>query len=540
MYTDKMPDDLVTLEKADVEKLIEEFCYHKMESSWKSPRTANTALFSLKTFFKVNGFRGNRKLEIDCFHQSVRERIKPQYIPTLDEAQRMADVAGSLRNRAIILFLCSAGLRNSTLRALQYGAVKEELEKGVTNLLIRVHKGMKKVVNTACKGNTEYVVFTSREATEALKLYLSDRRNRLGELHDNNVLFCAEYNRVPRKERATKPISSRELQLIVKEAARKAGLKEWKDVFPHCLRKTFDSVSRTCFADGERLDVKTQEFFIGHILGGSMDTYFDKTKIEDLRKEYAKLIFRPQEQTYAEALSSLQSIAVTMGIDYSGFEESKKKEFGRMLSDKEKLNVIQEAFKRTAEVLKNVNGFQSDTSAISLPKLVENSSNTQSLADKNRVTTEDKGSAEKTVENYKHQDEPLELPCRLLIQSPILPLNGSQIYFCVDLVPYVVDFPGGRSLSKGFYSVEAMGSYINAGAEIIDISEGNGSRKNAEKDFVNSLPSTLNKMEVFRLKWTIDDVRFNDAAYDLLKSQGILRGTATKTDEFGWLSVIHR
>jgi integrase len=345
-YTGKNPDDLVALEKADVEKLIENYCYHKMESGWKSPRTANAVLFSLKTFFKVNDFRGSRRLDIDCFRQSVRERTKQQYIPTLDEARTMAAVAGSLRNRAIILFLSSTGLRNSTLRALQYGEVREELEKGVANILIRVHKGMKKVVNNACKGGIEYFVFTSGETTEALRLYLNDRRKRLGELHDDDVLFCAEYNQVPRNLRALRPLTSRELQLVVKEAARKASIKEWNDVYPYCLRKTFDSLLRSQFADGGRLDQNTKEFFMGHILRGSMDTYFDKTKVEALRKEYSKLIFKSRGSAGIEALDSLQGIARVLGIDVAKLEEARKKELGRALNDLEKLSIVQEAIKQ--------------------------------------------------------------------------------------------------------------------------------------------------------------------------------------------------
>lgn len=34
-----------------------------------------------------------------------------------------------------------------------------------------------------------------------------------------------------------------------------------------------------------------QEFFMGHILPGTQDAYFDKTDIEMLRTEYAKLHF---------------------------------------------------------------------------------------------------------------------------------------------------------------------------------------------------------------------------------------------------------
>lgn len=359
-----MPDTLVSMKKAEIEKLIENFCFYKMEKKeWKSPRTANTALFILKTFFKVNGFKGSERLELECFHQSVRDRTRPEYIPTLDEARRMANVAGSLRNQAIILVIVSAGLRNGTVRAPLYGEVKEELEAGATNILIKVHKGMKKIVYSACKGNTEYSVFTSGEATEALRLYLSDRR-RFGEIQAEEVLFCSEHNRLTRKERRFKPLTSRELQVIIKNAARKAGVKEWKNVVPHSLRKTFESVLRSQLTDGGRLDLKTQEYFMGHILGGSMDTYFDKTKIEELRKEYAKLIFKPQEQAKVEILECLQAIARTMGIDYIRLEESKKKELGRALNDSEKLVIVQEAFKQTANTLRSINDSNPKTTII--------------------------------------------------------------------------------------------------------------------------------------------------------------------------------
>lgn len=51
-----------------------------------------------------------------------------------DEVYAMADATGSLRNRAVILFLWSSGLRVSTLCAL--GDVAEELERGETNIMV--------------------------------------------------------------------------------------------------------------------------------------------------------------------------------------------------------------------------------------------------------------------------------------------------------------------------------------------------------------------------------------------------------------------
>ncbi len=62
-------------------------------------------------------------------------------------------------------------------------------------------------------------------------------------------------------------------------------------VFPHCLRKAFESVLRSSLVDGSRLDAGNQEFFMGHILPGSQDPYYDKTKVEFHRDEYSKLDF---------------------------------------------------------------------------------------------------------------------------------------------------------------------------------------------------------------------------------------------------------
>jgi hypothetical protein len=78
---------------------------------------------------------------------------------------------------------------------------------------------------------------------------------------------------------------------LVKKAAERAGIERWRDVHPHCLCKAFESVLRDENSDGRRLDVKTQEFLMGHILPGSQENYYDRSKVDWFRKEYAKLNF---------------------------------------------------------------------------------------------------------------------------------------------------------------------------------------------------------------------------------------------------------
>jgi len=215
----------------------------------------------------------------------------------------MASVAGSLRDHLIILFLTYTGLRNSTLRALVFNesypdpllqehTIKKELERGEECLIIIIHEVMKKRIPNACKNRTFYYTFIPPKVTECLRLYLREKKEKYGHISDNQPIFHTKNRRIPLRERLKTPISSRDLQEIVKKLAKRAGIKNWKYVYPHCLRKTYEGFLRNQL-DDVRLDIKEREFLFGHILPGSQDTYFDKTKIEELRPKYANMIFEP-------------------------------------------------------------------------------------------------------------------------------------------------------------------------------------------------------------------------------------------------------
>jgi hypothetical protein len=102
-------------------------------------------------------------------------------------------------------------------------------------------------------------------------------------------------------------LGRRAVGLIVKKSARLAGLPQWKQVTPHCLRKAFETVLISPTIDGGRLDKGTQEFFMGHILPGTQDTYYDKTKIDFHRKEYSKLDFS-RDKIHGNAIDKLISM----------------------------------------------------------------------------------------------------------------------------------------------------------------------------------------------------------------------------------------
>jgi len=296
------PDQLILKAKEDPElitNIVQAFgdeVYRK-----RSVRYANHRIQLLKTFFKVN--KVDSKLDLNLYSQPTRSRKRPEYIPTLEEALRMAEVSGNLRDRLIIEFLLYTGLRNSTLRALVYNehypepllkeyTIKRELERGEECIVIIVHEIMKERVPNACKNRIFYYTFIPPKVTADLHAYIREREKKYGPLRDDDPIFPTGNRRIPLSVRLQTPISSRELQEIVKKAAKRAGVEHERYVYPHCLRKTYESFLRNQPND-VKLDIKEREFLFGHVLPGSQDTYFDRTKIEEMRAKYARLNFEP-------------------------------------------------------------------------------------------------------------------------------------------------------------------------------------------------------------------------------------------------------
>jgi integrase len=288
LFTGKTPAELVRMTRNDVERLVQRYA----DSFGNASRNySNLAIAALKAFFAANGFKRNRALELETYCQPPRYRATQEYIPTKAEVYRMADSAGSLRDRAIILMLYSSGLRNSTLRALRVGDVRRELMAGREIIMIRVYPEMKEVDPNACKARIPYYTFLADEGVQALRFYLEERKQRFGDVLDEEPLFCTQYNQIASSERRKRPITARELQILVKMAARKAGLPSWVLVHPHALRKSYEKILRSQLIDGSNVDVKTQEFLMGHILPGPQDNYYDWSKIEEMRVLYSNMRF---------------------------------------------------------------------------------------------------------------------------------------------------------------------------------------------------------------------------------------------------------
>ncbi|MCJ7423949.1 tyrosine-type recombinase/integrase [Candidatus Bathyarchaeota archaeon] len=280
------PDRLVNLPKHKTETLLQKFVDETAGLN-RSRAYVNSMTKQLRTFFRANG----KTLRLHTLSIPPRYRKRNEYIPTIAEVRAMAACAGSLRNRALILTAWSSGLRVSTLCALNYGDLADDLNAGHTSALVPVYPKMKERLPNACKGNIPYYTFICREAVEALRAYLRDRSEKYGSITPEAPLFHAEWNLWERNERSSKRLGRRTIAKIIRQAARLSGISQWASITPHTMRKAFESVLRSPTIDGSRMDMATQQFFFGHILPGSQDAYYDKDKTDYHRLEYEKLNF---------------------------------------------------------------------------------------------------------------------------------------------------------------------------------------------------------------------------------------------------------
>ncbi len=300
------PDQLVALPRGEIEDLVHSYLDQSLAKGL-SRKTVKTRRSFLLLHFKKNGFKGERALNIEVYSVPARYRKVLEHIPSSEEILRMADAALSVRDRAMILCMYTSGLRDSTIRALRYKDVKDDLNNDT--ILVPVYPEMKRVLDKACKNNIPYFTFFDALSTEALRSYLRDRERRFGPVEDEEILFPpgAGASHLARHRSRLKPLGDVDFNRVIKKAAQNAGIKEWKAIHPHALRKSFEEGVKRRRPDGTMMGEKDQEFIMGHILPGSQDPYygsgisvqgstigFSREVANKLREEYRMLRFFPE------------------------------------------------------------------------------------------------------------------------------------------------------------------------------------------------------------------------------------------------------
>ena len=207
---------------------IRHFQVHQAESGVQPP-TVNGSVSALRFLFTVTLDRPDlsRRLVL------VRYPRKLPDVLSVDEVGRLLAAAPGAKHKAALGTAYGAGLRVSEVAALKVDNIDS------TRMLIRVEQG---------KGRKDRNAMLSPQLLELLRLWWREGRRR-GVMLPHGWLFPGR--------NALEPISTRQLNRAVHEAAEVAGIR--KRVSPHTLRHSF----ATHLLEQD-VDIRVIQVLLGH------------------------------------------------------------------------------------------------------------------------------------------------------------------------------------------------------------------------------------------------------------------------------------
>src|SRR5437867_4641534 len=270
------PDQLLKLSESQAKTLIKRICQFYIQQGKQS--YARIISITMRGFFEAH----DRELHFKRSEQVRTPRlvkINIERIPSKIEVYRMADVAGSLRNRAIVLCLYQSGIRPSCLSNWNYGLVSEQLYPEVKSpVQLKITPDLDNKLNLY--GLPYYVTFLAEESARALREHIDERKKRDGWTPKPSDRIFVTASSASRGQ----PLDLSGIWSVIKFAAAHASL-DPKSLWPKVLRKSFRKTLNTT----ENLDEDTKEALMGHRLPGSRGNYFDYHDLDEVREKYLRV-----------------------------------------------------------------------------------------------------------------------------------------------------------------------------------------------------------------------------------------------------------
>src|SRR3989441_7230975 len=269
----KDPADLLKLSDLEAKNLIKrvsQFYLQNGKASW-----ARQTWITMRGFYEAHDreikFKRAEKIRVP-----PRKKVSLENIPLKPDVYRMADVANSLRNKALVLSAFQSGVRPGCLVNWTFGMVEKGLYPEIhapTQLKITVKEDSK----LAGYGLDYYVTFLSQEAAESLKDYIEERKRNGWTPTKGDFLFVPEASASKNDQ-----MTGGGLWEVIKTCAEKAGLNP-EATWTHLLRKSFRKTLNATPSIPEDL----KESLMGHRLPGSRGNYFDYHDVDDAAEKYA-------------------------------------------------------------------------------------------------------------------------------------------------------------------------------------------------------------------------------------------------------------
>lgn len=220
-------DSVVKLEKIEIQKLVETYVIHLKKQV--SPNTIPSQANAIKTFLEVNDIDLNWRKIKRLYPAPVKRSGSSAY--STEDVKKMLDASPQIRNKAIIHFLASSGVR--------IGALPELYLRHIRDMPLDC-----KMITVYEESIEEYQTFLTPEASKALDDYLEQRRKNNEVLSDDSPLFRERYQL---GSLHAKSISKGAIQGIVTRALKNSNVRgqkkngRYSEQLVHGFRKRFDS-----------------------------------------------------------------------------------------------------------------------------------------------------------------------------------------------------------------------------------------------------------------------------------------------------------
>jgi integrase len=263
------PEEWRDLDKFKARDLAWKYINTKTKSS---PSVAMTTMATLKSFFRnkngealpFDSARGGKHY----FHMTSKKAAL-EHIPNKTEAYQIIDMAASLRDKAIFLFLFQTGVRVNVIQHLTLKDVADQLDKDTVALKITGELDHK----LRSRDIPFYYTFLNGEGVATLRRYVTLAHK---ERSLDAPLFLTSGH---------KPLTQAYILRTVKRCVRKCGLNP-STIWTHSLRKAFRKIVRQADIDDD-----DKEELMGHVIKGSRQAYYDKKDADVILEAYQKCNF---------------------------------------------------------------------------------------------------------------------------------------------------------------------------------------------------------------------------------------------------------
>jgi integrase len=239
-----------------------------------SSTLADSYCMAIRGFYKKNGF--SVKGELINIPEPVEKEANSKLRLRQPEVNRLLNVAGCVRDRAIILLQYQSFQGVSEVCKLNYGHVQRALESGENFILVQSVRKKRKV---------KYHFVIGPEVVELLKIYL-DERQKSGEiLRYDSPLFIQERQRSKNLRITVGAIESMMVTVALKSGlvtGEQMKIADLNPCRPHALRSSGMTVAKL-----SGMPEVAVEYMAGHKLDRTTQAYW-QTNLDELLELYKK------------------------------------------------------------------------------------------------------------------------------------------------------------------------------------------------------------------------------------------------------------